>query len=391
MRSAARNICGYLSGLSCPSVTDMITTLARSPRSNIAGQTRLPTFSIMSIELGLGSRTLRPRPTMSASRWQPAPVLIWTTRHPVARIRSASSRVSWSPSTTAMGNSGERSVIVRSSSVVLPAPGELIRLMARIRCSANQDRLAWASRSFFARTACSSTSVRALRSSWTWTWTSSWSWSWSWRWSGSVTTTSSLEHPHVVHISGLQLHFLDGQFLAAQDLEVGAPARAQRDHVPEFHLGAAAPATGAAGDVDDLQLRSLQGRALGAQVEVEVDGLGDHAGEPADGEGHPLHLAIADLLCDRADDALGDRQLVHRPRLLRPPGACGSPHEPNFGGRAPRFIDHVTPPRRPSSTSSGPRSRYRSRRIACTSVPMLRAMQGSRYAQGAQLATLGLG
>src|SRR5690606_34874860 len=47
IRSAARNICGYLSGLSAPSVTDMITTFARSPRSNSAGQTRLPTFSII--------------------------------------------------------------------------------------------------------------------------------------------------------------------------------------------------------------------------------------------------------------------------------------------------------------------------------------------------------
>src|SRR5439155_369258 len=169
MSSAARNICGYLSGLSWPSVTDMITTFARSPRSNMAGHTRLPTFSISRIEPGLGSSTLRPRATMSASRWQPAPVLIWTTLHPVARIRS-----------------------------------------------------------------------------------------------GSVTTTSSLPHPHVVHISGLQLHFLDGQLLAAQDLEVGAPARAQRDHVVQLDFGPAGTAARTARDVDDLQLRSLERGPLGA-------------------------------------------------------------------------------------------------------------------------------
>ena len=48
MRSAARNMSGYLSGLSSPSVTDRMTTLCASPRSNAAGQTRLPTFSISS-------------------------------------------------------------------------------------------------------------------------------------------------------------------------------------------------------------------------------------------------------------------------------------------------------------------------------------------------------
>ena len=46
----ARNMCGYLSGLSSPSVTESITTLARSPRSNSAGHTRLPTFSISTTE-----------------------------------------------------------------------------------------------------------------------------------------------------------------------------------------------------------------------------------------------------------------------------------------------------------------------------------------------------
>ena len=47
-------MCGYFSGLSWPSVTEMITTLACSPRSNSAGQTRLPTFSTNSSEPGVG-------------------------------------------------------------------------------------------------------------------------------------------------------------------------------------------------------------------------------------------------------------------------------------------------------------------------------------------------
>ena len=47
-------MCGYLSGLSAPSVTDMTTTRAASPRSNSAGQTRLPTFSTTTTEPGAG-------------------------------------------------------------------------------------------------------------------------------------------------------------------------------------------------------------------------------------------------------------------------------------------------------------------------------------------------
>ena len=43
---------GYFSGLSVPSVTEMITTLPPSPRSNRAGQTRLPTFSTNTTEPG---------------------------------------------------------------------------------------------------------------------------------------------------------------------------------------------------------------------------------------------------------------------------------------------------------------------------------------------------
>jgi hydrogenase nickel incorporation protein HypB len=53
---------------------------------------------------------------MSASRWQPAPVLIWTTGAPLLRISSASIRVSWSPSMTETGRVGASSVIVRRSS-----------------------------------------------------------------------------------------------------------------------------------------------------------------------------------------------------------------------------------------------------------------------------------
>ena len=46
--SQARNISGYLSGLSSPSATEETITRASSPIRNSAGQTRLPTFSTIS-------------------------------------------------------------------------------------------------------------------------------------------------------------------------------------------------------------------------------------------------------------------------------------------------------------------------------------------------------
>ena len=73
---------GYFIGLSAPSVTEASTTRLASPRSNSAGQTRLPTFSTSTTDPAGGSSAASPRLTISASRWQPAPVLICTTRQP---------------------------------------------------------------------------------------------------------------------------------------------------------------------------------------------------------------------------------------------------------------------------------------------------------------------
>ena len=75
---------------------------------------------------------------------------------PVARMRSASSAVSWSPSMTASASRPARSRPERSSRVVLPEPGELIRLTARIPRSRSQARFCRARSSFLARIFCSS-------------------------------------------------------------------------------------------------------------------------------------------------------------------------------------------------------------------------------------------
>ena len=69
-------------GLSSPSVTDSTTTLARSPRSKSAGQTRFPTFSMKTMPPSGPSACSARCPPRSASRWQPAPVLIWMAAAP---------------------------------------------------------------------------------------------------------------------------------------------------------------------------------------------------------------------------------------------------------------------------------------------------------------------
>ncbi len=69
-------------------------------------------------------------------------------------MRFASSVVSWSPSMTEMAIFPASSLVVRSSSVVLPEPGELMRLTARMPRSCSQSRLRWARSSFLASTFC---------------------------------------------------------------------------------------------------------------------------------------------------------------------------------------------------------------------------------------------
>ena len=151
MIDAAWNMSGYLSGLSSPSVTDSTTTLCASPRSKPAGHTRLPTFSIISTLSSAGARRCSAVCTISASRWQPLPVLIWIAGAPLARMRSASKLVCWSPSITATASVPASASMVRTSSVVLPEPGLDTRLSAKMARSASQRRLCCAAPSLRAR------------------------------------------------------------------------------------------------------------------------------------------------------------------------------------------------------------------------------------------------
>src|SRR5215468_7278827 len=285
-RPALRNMCGYLTGLSAPSVTEASTTRCDSPRSNRAGQTRFPTFSITTTEPSGGFSAVRASRTIAASRWHPVPVWTGTTLQPAARIRSASSAVSWSPSMTPMTSSPARSLAVRSSSVVLPAPGELIRLSARMPRARSQSRFCRASSSLRASTFSPSVTVCWCR----------------------VPAPSA--QPQVAHTSR-HLDRDDLELLPAEHRDVRAPARAEHDRRIGLELGAACAAPALGGRLADLQPGAFHSGALGGHVEAEPDRVRHHAGQRADLQVHEGDLRAGQPLRDGVDHALGDRQFVH--------------------------------------------------------------------------------
>ena len=141
---------GYLSGLSWPSGTERIIRFRCAPVSNSAGQTRLPTFSIKTTECSAGGSASSARSIMAASRWQHLPVLICSARVPVARMRSASLSVSWSPSITMVGTS-ESALSVAQRSSVFPDPGLETRFSASAPSLAKSARFLAATASLRAR------------------------------------------------------------------------------------------------------------------------------------------------------------------------------------------------------------------------------------------------
>ena len=109
----------------------------------------------------------------------------------------------------------------------------------------------------------------------------------------------------------MNLHFFDPQFLASEELEVRSSAATEIEERFDGELAAAAAATGQAGNLIDLQDRSLERGALGAEVEAEPQCLGDDAGEITKLQANGGHPVGRDLLFHRRDDALGHDKLVH--------------------------------------------------------------------------------
>ncbi len=128
------NMRGYLSGLSSPSGTLRIMAFFTAPVSNSAGHTRLPTFSMITRSRFAKSKASSPFITIPASRWQNPPVLIWTAGMPASAIFSASTMESMSASSTPIRNLFLRCSMVLRISVVLPAPGELMRFRRKVFC-----------------------------------------------------------------------------------------------------------------------------------------------------------------------------------------------------------------------------------------------------------------
>ena len=151
--SQMENISGYFSGLSSPSGTDKIIALHTAPVSNSAGQTRFPTFSRMTRSAPPRSTLSSPWRVISASRWHIPPVCSWMEGIPVAAwIFTASTSLSMSASITATRILSFSRLMVRISVVVLPLPGEDIRLSRKTPRRLSSLRSSSASLSLSAKT-----------------------------------------------------------------------------------------------------------------------------------------------------------------------------------------------------------------------------------------------
>ena len=130
--SQIENMSGYFSGLSSPSGTERIMAFFTAPVSNSAGQTRLPTFSRMARSMFSVPRPSRPWRVMPASRWHMPPVCSWITFAPLVEMVAASTSESISASMTPMRRSSFRALMVAMRVVVLPLPGEDMRLSRKV-------------------------------------------------------------------------------------------------------------------------------------------------------------------------------------------------------------------------------------------------------------------
>ena len=98
----------------------------------------------------LNSRSIssKARRVIPASMWHMPSVCACTAFAPIFSMRTASTSESTSASMTAIRISSFMSRIVRSRSVVLPAPGDAIRLISSVPFARSSPRSTSASRSF---------------------------------------------------------------------------------------------------------------------------------------------------------------------------------------------------------------------------------------------------
>ena len=222
---------------------------------------------------------------MLASRWhsppKPLSVLSCTTGMCRTDRRSASKLPATSPSSTPTRRPSSASPSsARSSSVVLPAPGALMRLTT-VTCSRSKSlRLAPGDRvvgvegvlddphlgAVHAAFSSSSTSIDSTMNS-------------------SPVATSTAPGPQVAQMNaGISISHSFLHVVAAQH----------------------------GGHVDDLQGSALADRVLADDREVELERLLDDLAQPADAQRDVRDLAPGGVLVDGLDDRAGEIELVHR-------------------------------------------------------------------------------
>src|SRR5215203_5289497 len=232
---------------------------------------------------------------MFASRWHSPPkagsVLIWVTGTWRWESRSASRLPRTSPSSTPTRTSPVPPSSARSSSVVLPAPGALIRLMTVTPAASKSARLASAI-VWLASSAPSATRTVV--------------WCISGGSHGLLAHVNRLDH-QLVPADHAVISGATGGAAEADDQLVLLAGRGRRG-VP---LLAAIRAGEPRVDPLPLERGALAESLLGGDLEVEAQVLGDDLAQASDPDADDRDRLPLGVALGRGDDRLGDGELVH--------------------------------------------------------------------------------
>ena len=241
-------------------------------------------------------------------------------------MRSASSSVSWSPSMTATGRRPSRPRMVRSSSVVLPAPGELVRLKASdvafgepcpiqlgeliVLCQhplLERDGLGVGVFVWMVMLVWMVVVVVVVRSvGFAWLCRSARRAS-AHRRDGDAVVTAAAGRAHD------QLTSIERIFRSrpASTSTSALPQGHNRDRVGQLEVRRAAAAAGRAGADVEVELGAVGDGALGREVEAERHGVGHDGTQCADLQLHAVHAAACGVFAHRFDKTLRQRHFVH--------------------------------------------------------------------------------
>src|SRR3569623_1547678 len=245
----------------------------------------MPTFSMKNMSISRHGMRWSASWTIRASRWQALPVVIARASIPAAASRRASRSVARSPETAPSLYLPANARAVCSSTAVLPAPGEPIRLIARTLASTKCSRRCCA---------------RELLSERTCSWIS-------------TGTSSESPQPQASLIWNLHLDSFEDDVVTG-DQARGAPAHGTGQDLARRDLAVAAGAAPRGGDAGDRALGLGAHAALAKRHERGVQEVDLDAGELAD----PHVQALDDrpgvrvgFALHAIDERRHDRVLVH--------------------------------------------------------------------------------